>query len=314
MRFKQALMRWYPLLLICSISLFLEMAVIRWIAAEVRLFSYFKNLALLAALVTSAAPAQGQELLLRSSFLAPSSGHDFYSWLDDTSNYLSTYVIVPDFPVRFAAAGSVFYGMPTLLALCYSAWKAVRNRHQTELESEHRRGTGVLKQRRVSISGMGLLSAAIAIPTALLVTLGIFFRSYFVEPDDSMLQIVNFLNTQTKPGSLIETYETELFFLLERPYHYPPDPVQDQHVRSNYLSRNTVVDYDPLSADPDYLVVGQNWQLEHFALCWRTLAMRYTNGSARAVSGCQTRFPRPLATARACRSGWSPLWHDAIGS
>ena len=41
--------RWYALLLISCLGLFLELAVIRWIAGEVRLFSYFKNLPLLAA-------------------------------------------------------------------------------------------------------------------------------------------------------------------------------------------------------------------------------------------------------------------------
>jgi hypothetical protein len=46
---KRRLSRWYPLLLTSGAGLFLEMAVIRWIAAQVRLFSYFKNLALLAA-------------------------------------------------------------------------------------------------------------------------------------------------------------------------------------------------------------------------------------------------------------------------
>jgi len=41
--------RWDSLLLISCLGLFLELAVIRWIAGEVRLFSYFKNLPLLAA-------------------------------------------------------------------------------------------------------------------------------------------------------------------------------------------------------------------------------------------------------------------------
>ena len=41
--------RWIPLILISSMGLFLELAVIRWLSAEVRLFSYFKNLPLLAA-------------------------------------------------------------------------------------------------------------------------------------------------------------------------------------------------------------------------------------------------------------------------
>lgn len=46
---KQRFMRWWPLFLISSLGLFLEMTVVRWIAAEVRLFSYFKNLPMLAA-------------------------------------------------------------------------------------------------------------------------------------------------------------------------------------------------------------------------------------------------------------------------
>lgn len=40
---------WFPLILISSISLFLELAVVRWISVEVRLLAYFKNLPLLAA-------------------------------------------------------------------------------------------------------------------------------------------------------------------------------------------------------------------------------------------------------------------------
>src|SRR3989304_3382644 len=43
------LRRWFPLFLISSLSLFLELAVIRWISAEIRLLAYFKNLTLLAA-------------------------------------------------------------------------------------------------------------------------------------------------------------------------------------------------------------------------------------------------------------------------
>jgi hypothetical protein len=46
---KQTFQRYFPLFLISSLGLFLELAVIRWLSAEVRLFSYFKNLPLLAA-------------------------------------------------------------------------------------------------------------------------------------------------------------------------------------------------------------------------------------------------------------------------
>jgi hypothetical protein len=46
---EEAHQRWLPLLLISALGLFLEMVVIRWLAAEVRLFSYSKNLPLMAA-------------------------------------------------------------------------------------------------------------------------------------------------------------------------------------------------------------------------------------------------------------------------
>jgi len=49
MNLKPTISRWWPLFLVSGLGLFFELAVIRWISAEVRLFSYFKNLPLLAA-------------------------------------------------------------------------------------------------------------------------------------------------------------------------------------------------------------------------------------------------------------------------
>jgi len=49
MPFKHLFPRWSSLFLVSSLSLFLELAVIRWISGEVRLLAYFKNLPLLAA-------------------------------------------------------------------------------------------------------------------------------------------------------------------------------------------------------------------------------------------------------------------------
>jgi hypothetical protein len=48
----------------------------------------------------------------------------------------------------------------------------------------------------------------------------------------------------------------ELFVLLHRRYSHPPDDVHLQVIRHIYLDRNVEVDYDPMAADPDYLVVG----------------------------------------------------------
>ena len=78
-------------------------------------------------------------------------------------------------------------------------------------------------------------------------------------------QAADFLNSQTRAGALIETYDSELFFLLNRPYHYPPDQILVELIRRTFLYEdNTRIDYDPLGANPDYLVVGphsKQWRL-----------------------------------------------------
>ncbi|NOZ06781.1 MAG: hypothetical protein GXP41_10625, partial [Chloroflexi bacterium] len=60
-----------------------------------------------------------------------------------------------------------------------------------------------------------------------------------------------------------ETYDSELFFLLNRRYHYPPDQIHVDLIR-RAPRQDVPIDYDPLAADPDYLVVGpfsRGWHL-----------------------------------------------------
>ena len=93
--------------------------------------------------------------------------------------------------------------------------------------------------------------------------------TYGRESDDSLFGLVRYLNAQTPPGSRIETFDIELFFLLNRPYHYPPTEIQDQLNRRFFLGKDVQIDYDPLAADPDYLVVGRQakmWRLYDPAL------------------------------------------------
>jgi len=74
-----------------------------------------------------------------------------------------------------------------------------------------------------------------------------------------LLEVTSYLNSTTPANSLIETYDSELLFLLDRPYHYPPDPVHMQLNRKVFLKQDVSIDYDPLSANPDFLVIGP-WQ------------------------------------------------------
>ena len=78
----------------------------------------------------------------------------------------------------------------------------------------------------------------------------------YTSPDRSSRDVADFLNTATPPDALIETYELEFSVLLNRRYSHPPDDVHLRVIRHIYLDQNVEVDYDPLAADPDYLVVG----------------------------------------------------------
>lgn len=126
------------------------------------------------------------------------------------------------------------------------------------------RGAEVLRRRRFTSRGMVVLLTAIVVPAMLILTVIMLYGSFIAGPDDSAVRAARFVNTQTKPEALIETYDSELFFLLERSYHYPPDAVQHQLNQRAFLGQRNVIDYDPLARDPDYLVVGpmsEFWQL-----------------------------------------------------
>ena len=108
------------------------------------------------------------------------------------------------------------------------------------------------------------LLATVLIGLTFGVTMKALHRAYAVGADASVLKVAEFLNTHTVPHALIETYDSELFFLLDRRYHYPPDQIHVELIRRTKLRQDVPIDYDPLAADPDYLVVGpysKVWQL-----------------------------------------------------
>jgi len=111
----------------------------------------------------------------------------------------------------------------------------------------------------------GALLVVIIIITSVPRTARAVYKTYVLDADSSVQQAAEFLNSQTRSGALIETYDSELFFLLNRPYHYPPDQVLvDVNRRTFLYEDDTHIDYDPLAPNPDYLVVGphsKQWRL-----------------------------------------------------
>lgn len=121
-----------------------------------------------------------------------------------------------------------------------------------------------LRHLRFNRQSAGALLATVLIAMTFSGTLIILYGTYVNAASTSALQVAEFLNTHTVPDALIETYDSELFFLLDRRYHYPPDQIHVELIRRQVLHQDVPINYDPLAANPDYLVVGpysKGWQL-----------------------------------------------------
>ena len=77
-----------------------------------------------------------------------------------------------------------------------------------------------------------------------------------VGKNDRLRQTVEYINKNIPSAAIIETYDAELLFFLRHRYHYPPDQVNVELIRQRERAEKPAINYDPLQADPDYLVVG----------------------------------------------------------
>lgn len=142
-----------------------------------------------------------------------------------------------------------------------------------------------LREGGFSASKVGTVAALLSLPVALLVTLYYTYATLIVAGSSSALQdTAHFLNSQTEPDALIEMDDRELFFLVDRDYHYPRGGVHHQLKRRAFLGEDVTLDYDPLAADPDYLVVGpmsRMWDLYDPVLETDAFRPVYKNGRYR---------------------------------
>lgn len=172
------------------------------------------------------------------------------------------------FPAVFV--GSIFVALFLFDALS-GFLASLRAARLAQLERDRRLvvpGAGAPRSRAVSrlllARGLGSVIALALIALTVPPTLNLLYKTYFREADGSLYTLAGFLNTRTDPTARVESYEGELLFLLNRPYHYPPDDVQNQLNRRLYLGKDVRIDYDPLESDPDFLVDGplsKMWQL-----------------------------------------------------
>ena len=83
------------------------------------------------------------------------------------------------------------------------------------------------------------------------------------EDDHDLMAVTAFLHAHTPPAALIETYDSELFLFLDRPYTYAPPHILVEVIR--HLQYPALpVRYDPLVANPNYIVIGDFGRLAGF--------------------------------------------------
>lgn len=135
---------------------------------------------------------------------------------------------------------------------------------QFALGSTLRLATETLRPRKINRRGLGALAALVLIAAMLPLNGLALVRSYGLRIDTDARDVVAFLHEATPPDALIETYDSELHVWLDRRFHYPPDQTHIDLIRRSMAGSSAPVRYDPLAADPDYLVVGEfnrRWQL-----------------------------------------------------
>jgi hypothetical protein len=122
----------------------------------------------------------------------------------------------------------------------------------------------VLTRLRFDRQKLYMLAAVLLIAWSLSQSIATLVIAHGVTADDSVMEAADYLNSETPIDARIETYESELFFLLKRQVHYPPDQIHVELIRRSVLGPQVAIDYNPLAQDPDYLVVGfinSHWRL-----------------------------------------------------
>ncbi|HXV41477.1 MAG TPA: glycosyltransferase family 39 protein [Anaerolineae bacterium] len=145
---------------------------------------------------------------------------------------------------------ALFLASPFVAALLYDLTGGFKLRSGLEM------ALSCFKTRRFCRPPLKVVGAAFLLGLMLLLAVRSLYLFYRSDSHILVVQVAHFLNTSTPPEALIETYDSELFFLLDRPYHYPPAQLHVELIRRAFLDPQVLAEYDPLAANPDYLVVG----------------------------------------------------------
>ncbi len=153
-------------------------------------------------------------------------------------------------------AGEPRYALPGLFiaAPCTAAFFAHLTRN---FDVRYVRDTlaALIRSRRLDLDGRKVVVALVLLAVMLWVAVQERYAIRAREDDRDLVAVTAFLHAHTPPTALIETYDSELFLLLHRPYTYaPPESLVD--IIRHHQHVGPPPRYDPLTANPDYIVVG----------------------------------------------------------
>lgn len=133
-------------------------------------------------------------------------------------------------------------------------------------------------QRVFRWQGVGSLLAVVLLFLAAIYS-SLILSTIFAPREDAYGKVLAFLNNETSPKALIETYDSELFMLLERDYHYPPDVIQHALNQNLFLGKDVAVDYDLSALEIECVVVGWTgiWPLYPSLIQERRFVLAYEN-------------------------------------
>jgi hypothetical protein len=154
------------------------------------------------------------------------------------------------FPAVFI--GSIFVGF-----FLYDLFRKFNIEASIRKENLH------LQNRLLNRRSLAGVIGIIIIEYGLFFTIFMLPRQNFSLDDQSLNQVISFFNMKAPPNAIIETYDSELFFLLKQDYHYPPDQTHIIYNQKSLYRLENEIDYDPLNIDPDFLVIGP------FSRSWR---------------------------------------------
>ena len=163
---------------------------------------------------------------------------------------VALYALVVAWAAWFAlfSIGWERYFFPPMLigTLFVGAWVADLGIPQALAAWSRRQSGKTLRPRDVLAAGMGVGLLPFAL-TGLLVP---------SPTGGSAQRIAAYLDSATPPGAVIETYETELLFLVHRSCHYPPDQTHVDLNRRTFLHQPVPIRYSLQGINPDYVVIG----------------------------------------------------------